>query len=183
MPRAIVLALCIFIQLTLLAAAVAGAGVAAEGTKTTWIGPSRVSGRGIGAIEPLLMGVYDPHDVLRNSDGPRIEHVFVYWQALDEPMLAAKMRLAEMKARTLMVTVEPYTKAVNWRDGGEHLFADIVSGAFDHEIAAVCGALASYPGAYWIRWGHEMEQLSDRYPWARNDAPRYIVGREELPSR
>ena len=123
----------------------------------------------------LSLGIYDPQDRFRNSDQPRVEHVFVYWQAVDEPMLAAKMRLAEMKRRTLMVTVEPYTKAANWRDGGDRLFADTVSGKFDGQIATVCGAVANYQGAYWIRWGHEMEQPTDRYPWARGDTRGYIA--------
>jgi len=175
MPRATILALCLFLQLALPAVSVAGPAAGVDHTETTSIGPNPPSKSLTANVGPLLLGVYDPHDVLRDSDRPRIEHVFVYWQAVDEPMLAAKMRLAEMKARTLMVTVEPYTKAVNWRDGGEHLFADIVSGRFDREIGAVCGKLASYRGAYWIRWGHEMEQPSDRYPWARGDAPGYVA--------
>lgn len=123
----------------------------------------------------LALGAYDPHEMLRNSDRSSIEHVFVYWQALDEAMLAAKMRLAETKGRVLMVTVEPYTKAENWRDGADRLFKDIGSGEFDRQIVAVCAAVAAYPAGLWIRWGHEMEQPSDRYPWARGDAAGYIA--------
>ncbi|GLS39403.1 hypothetical protein GCM10010869_50000 [Mesorhizobium tianshanense] len=51
-------------------------------------------------LRPLSLGVYDPHDQFRNSNRPHIGHVFVYWQAMDKSMLAAKMRLAEMKGRT-----------------------------------------------------------------------------------
>src|SRR5262245_27185487 len=116
MPRANVLALCIFLQLALSAASIAGPTVV-DKAKTTAIGPNP-STNSLAASSGPLLGVYDPHDVLSDSDRPRIEHVYVYWQAVDEPMLAAKMRLAEMKKRTLMVTVEPYTRAVNWRDGG-----------------------------------------------------------------
>jgi beta-mannanase len=89
-------------------------------------------------------------------------------------MLAARMDLARSKGRTLMVTVEPYTKAENWRDDGDRLFSDIRSGGFDRQIEAVCSAVAAYPAASWIRWGHEMEQPSERYPWARGDASGYI---------
>jgi beta-mannanase len=124
--------------------------------------------------KPLEFGVYDPHDRYQHSKGPRIEHVFVYWQAIDRLMLAAKMRLAVRRKRTLMVTVEPYTKAANWRDGGDRLFADITRGKFDGEIVAVCCAISSFPGNYWIRWGHEMEEPTRRYPWARRDASGYI---------
>jgi beta-mannanase len=123
----------------------------------------------------VLLGVYDPHDLFRHSARPRIEHVFVYWQAMDKATLAAKMQLAEMKARALMVTVEPYTKAANWRDRGDHLFADILSGQFDTQIAEVCSAVADFPGDYWVRWGHEMEDPTGRYPWARRDSLGYIA--------
>jgi beta-mannanase len=123
----------------------------------------------------VLLGVYDPQNLFRHSARPRIEHVFVYWQALDKAMLSRKMQFAKSKARTLMVTVEPYTKAANWRDGGDRLFADILGGQFDTQIAAVCSAVAEFPGDYWIRWGHEMEDPTGRYPWARRDSGGYVA--------
>jgi beta-mannanase len=175
MPRANILAFCFFLQLALPAVSTAGPASDIDASERTSIELSSSNGSLTTNFQSLLLGAYDPHDLLRESDRSHIEHVFVYWQAVDEPMLAAKMRLAKMKGRMLMVTVEPYTKAANWRDGGSHLFADIVNGGFDQEIAAVCGAVANHQGAYWIRWGHEMEQPTDRYPWARGDAQGYIA--------
>ncbi|KXF75665.1 hypothetical protein ATN84_16890 [Paramesorhizobium deserti] len=142
--------------------------------KTVSIGPTESTARPH-RNAPLLLGVYDPHDRFQDSNRPRIEHVFIYWQAIDQAMLAKKMRLAREKGRILMVTVEPYTKAANWRDGGDRLFADIEQGAFDPQIAAVCGATGDFPGDLWIRWGHEMEDPTGRYPWARHDARGYIA--------
>jgi len=127
------------------------------------------------ARKPLLLGAYDPHDRFSDTNQPQIEHIFVYWQVVDRAMLARKMRLARDKGRILMVTVEPYTKAANWRDHGDRLFADIEQGAFDPQIAAVCGAADDFPGELWIRWGHEMEDPTGRYPWARRDARGYIA--------
>lgn len=124
--------------------------------------------------KPLQIGVYDPHEQYGLSDGPSIEHVFIYWQSVDAPMLAAKMRLAAERGRTLLVTVEPYTKAENWRDGGNRLFKDILGGKFDDQIRTVCNTISTFPGKYWIRWGHEMEDPSSRYPWARGDPDGYI---------
>jgi hypothetical protein len=123
----------------------------------------------------LQIGVYDPHNKFRASPHPQIEHVFVYWQELDTRMLAEKISLAGETGRTLMVTVEPYTKAANWRDGGERLFADIAAGKFDGEIESSCKAIASFSGEYWIRWGHEMEDATPRYPWARSDPRGYVM--------
>lgn len=168
MSRADGLALCLLVQLLAVLSA-AAADVDATGTNAR--GPNSSSHR----VTPVLLGAYDPHDALRDSDTPRIEHVFVFWQAVDDAMLATKMRLAETKGRTLLVTVEPYTKAANWRDGGDHLFTDIVGGGFDREITTVCDAIARYRGEHWIRWGHEMERSTDRYPWARGDASGYVA--------
>ena len=124
---------------------------------------------------PLPLGVYDPHDRFKSSTYPKIEHVFVYWQAIDKRMLTAKRRLAEKQRRTLMVTVEPYTKAADWRAGGHRLFSDILTGGYDGQIRNVCGAIADFPGQVWLRWGHEMEDPTDRYPWARRDTRGYIA--------
>src|SRR5690606_1891354 len=73
--------------------------------------------------------------------------------------------------------------ASNWRSGGDRLFRDILKGAFDREIAAVCGEVATAGPGTMVRWGHEMEQPQARYPWARKDpegyksAYRYFVER------
>ena len=123
---------------------------------------------------PVAFGVYDPHGQYENSFLPDIEHVFVYWQALDTQMLDEKMRLAEARGRALMVTVEPYTEAANWRDGGDRLLGDVARGEYDDRIAAVCGAVSGFSGDLWLRWGHEMEEPSERYPWAGRAAEAYV---------
>lgn len=144
-------------------------------TNTTSTGSRQGTGNPSSGGEPLSLGVYDPHNRFQSSNGPDIEHVFVYWQALDKGMLSRKMRLARDKGRVLMVTVEPYTRAANWRDGSERLFEDIVAGRFDAEIAASCGVIAEFPGEKWVRWGHEMEDPTGRYPWARSDPRGYVA--------
>jgi beta-mannanase len=141
--------------------------------KTTSIGARTVAPPRGGTS--VAFGVYDPHDRFKQSRHPQIEHVFVYWQALDRKMLAKKIRLARDTGRIMMVTVEPYTKAANWRDGGGRLFGDILNGKFDRQIADVCGILGSVPSQAWIRWGHEMEDPTGRYPWARNDPRGYAA--------
>lgn len=119
------------------------------------------------------IGVYDPHAAFAETGGIDLEHVFVYWQALDRPAFEAGMERARAQGRALMVTVEPYTRAPDWRAGGENLFSDIVRGEFAHEIETICGALGEFPNPVLIRWGHEMENPTGRYPWARHDASGY----------
>ncbi|HEV7317250.1 MAG TPA: glycosyl hydrolase [Ensifer sp.] len=131
----------------------------------------------------VAIGVYDPHDAVADSDALALEHVFVYWQKPDRALIKRKMAIAARQGRTLMLSVEPYTHAADWRSGGERLFADIGKGRFDREIRDVCTRAAGFGGPVYVRWGHEMEQPSKRYPWARRDsegykqAYRYFVGK------
>ncbi|MBA5760046.1 mannan endo-1,4-beta-mannosidase, partial [Escherichia coli] len=52
--------------------------------------------------------------------------------------------------------------------------ADIAHGRYDARIAATCSALAALEGPVFVRWGHEMEADTGRYPWATGDASAYI---------
>lgn len=121
----------------------------------------------------VALGIYDPHSEFSSESAVDIEHIFVYWQALDMRELKDRMAYARERGRDMIVTVEPYTKAANWRDGGERLFSDITAGKFDEEINTLCGALNEFDGRLFIRWGHEMEDPTGRYPWARDDSDGY----------
>lgn len=121
----------------------------------------------------VAIGVYDPHDAVTGSAALTIEHVFIYWQALDKAMLKRKIAIAEGQGRALMISVEPYTHASNWRAGGERLFADIGRGRFDREIGDICRRAGAGAAPGYMRWGHEMEDPDGRYPWARRDMDGY----------
>lgn len=121
----------------------------------------------------VRLGVYDPHGEFSAERSVAVEHIFVYWQALDLEPFRRTLRYAEERGRTLMITIEPYTRAENWRDGGDRLFADILAGDFDPEIETICRELAGYRGDVLVRWGHEMEDPDGRYPWARSDSDGY----------
>lgn len=118
-------------------------------------------------------GIYDPKSSFASADDIDIEHMYVFWQALDYKKFRKRLAYAERRNRSMMVTVEPYTRAVNWRDGGDHLFRDIVAGKFRKEIKTICSELGKFKGDILVRWGHEMEDPNGRYPWARTDAEGY----------
>jgi len=135
-----------------------------------------VAGNGSATASPLdhvAFGVYDPHGRFGGSREPAIEHIFVFWQALDQRDFRRRLDQARARGRIMMVTVEPYTRAANWRDGGERLFQDILRGRFQQEITTICGMLGDFGGRVLVRWGHEMENPTGRYPWARQDARGY----------
>jgi endoglucanase len=123
--------------------------------------------------EDVALGVYDPHSSFARSSDMQLDHIFIYWQALDLPTFRASLRDAGRRGRAMMVTVEPYTRAINWRDGGERLFSDILGGSFSREIATICQELGAFEGQVLVRWGHEMEKPTGRYPWARDDNRGY----------
>ena len=124
-------------------------------------------------LDHVAFGVYDPNGGFARDDQPAIEHIFVFWQALDLRDFRRRLDQARARGRIMMVTVEPFTRAPNWRDGGDRLFQDILRGGFRQEISTICGAIGDFGGRVLVRWGHEMENPTGRYPWARHDARGY----------
>jgi endoglucanase len=150
----------LFLRAALLAAllAVASPGYSQERSGASAFGHANVA-----------LGVYDPHSKFVSTGEVRFEHIFIYWQALDLSAFRASLHDAHRRGRAMMVTVEPYTRALNWRDGGERLFSDILYGSFSREIATICREMGDFEDQILVRWGHEMENPTGRYPWARDD--------------
>lgn len=121
----------------------------------------------------VTIGVYDPSGSFAGASGVGIEHVYIYWQQIDRRMLRSKIAYAHARGRKMLITVEPYTHASDWRSGGNRLFGEITKGRYDREIASVCDEIAKAGTGTIVRWGHEMEQPQARYPWARKDAEGY----------
>ena len=119
------------------------------------------------------LGAYDPHGLLRNERDVSIEHVFLYWQAFrpDEFQLVAAD--ATDRGRQLMVTLEPWTRAANWTDGRETHLDNILGGGFDGEINAICGQIGAVKRPVMLSWGHEMDEMEGRFPWANHDPEKY----------
>jgi beta-mannanase len=134
--------------------------------------------------QQFIFGAYDPGGLLEQTNGISIDHVFVHWQAFDKVVFQHQLDKATADGRILMVTVEPFTHAANWRDGADHLFPDITSGAYDSEISKVCDSIGRENREVWVRWGHEMDDdQGGRYPWARQDPGRYVVAYRYFVSR
>jgi endoglucanase len=138
-------------------------------------GSSQVGTRTDKAVQGMpRLGIYDPHHQFASSASFQMEHVFIPWQAFDVASLRNTIASAAEAKRDLMVTVEPYTLAVDWRAGSQRLFKDIVAGQFDEQIDRICRELSAAQNEVYVRWGHEMEDPSRRYPWARKDAAGYV---------
>jgi beta-mannanase len=119
----------------------------------------------------LQFGVYDPEQQFANSDRIGIEHIFIAWLPRDIARLRSASEYAASKNRWLMVTVEPWPAHGRTR---ETLFSDITDGTYDADIENVASTLSGLGRPVFIRWGHEMEDVTGRYPWASQDAAGYI---------
>lgn len=125
------------------------------------------------AEEPssLKYGVYDPEGRFGRSSGIGLEHIFVPWEPTDVAGLRRASDYAARRNRSLMVTIEPWPAQGRNR---QTLFTDITRGTYDADIDAMASALSALDRPLFVRWGHEMEDPTGRYPWASSDAKGYV---------
>lgn len=119
----------------------------------------------------LSVGAYDPKRQFASSPALAVEHVFVSWvDPYTAPLLEDAVSYAKARGRWMMVTVEP------WPRPGESratLLQDVVAGRYDGEIDRFCGQVSRAGLGVFVRWGHEMELESGRYPWQVSDGALY----------
>lgn len=131
------------------------------------------SASGSTMAKPVDLGIYDPPGRFAGSGGFTIEHFFLDWTSYDSEKLKQSMAKAVSNGRWPLLTVEPWPYE---RTPGQTaaLFADIVSGKYDEAIKRLCTDINSVGAPLFIRWGHEMENINHRYPWAQNDIVGYV---------
>jgi endoglucanase len=125
--------------------------------------------------QSFQLGIYDPEKIFSSAPDLSLEHIFVHWQKFSRVEYRALVQYAAVRNRQLMVTVEPWTRAQNWTDGGEKILGDVVNQSFDAEIEVICKEIGATPGSVLVRWGHEMDDDSGRYPWANKQPGAYIA--------
>lgn len=120
----------------------------------------------------LALGVYDPDQGFARSDRLAIDHIFVSWtNPGSNEHIRQSFANAQARNRWLMVTVEPWPA----QDAGPAgLLADIVGRRYDAAIRSICKTMAEPGVPVFVRWGHEMEVRSGRYPWAGGDPSSYV---------
>jgi cellulose synthase (UDP-forming) len=124
-------------------------------------------------------GVYDPVFVadaepsFAEKEGVAIEHIFVSWLAADTSAIAEAQAYASARDRWLMITVEPFMDART--PGHAEFLSAIVGGAYDADMVRVCRAIGDLGAPVFIRWGHEMEAPSERYPWAGREPDAFTA--------
>jgi endoglucanase len=121
----------------------------------------------------VKLGVYDPHGAFADSKTFGIEHFFLDWASYDSEELKTSITAIVSRGRQPLLTVEPWPHKRN-PEQSRTLFSDIVAGRYDKTITRLCSDINSVGAPVFIRWGHEMENITGRYPWARSDAVGYV---------
>jgi beta-mannanase len=122
---------------------------------------------------PIKLGMYDPNLVYDTFEHLAVDHYFV---SLTETENLSTVRLNKLeesnqKNRWPLVTVEP------WKKQGldsNLVLEDIISGKYDTDIKNTCEVFQDYNKPLFIRFGHEMERVTGRYPWAVQNSTHYI---------
>jgi len=124
------------------------------------------------ASPAINLGAYDPAGLFQHEPTVTIEHVFVSWANYHSGDLLRQLHAIRNKGRRPLVSVEP------WSDNAitslnSSLLADVVKGKYDRTIRALASDITEFHEPTYVRWGHEMENVTGRYPWAVHDAELY----------
>lgn len=138
----------------------------------------------------LTAGAYDPHGDYANDPNSKIEHLFLPWEDVDLGSLAMADVYALERGRSLLITVEPWSWARDWRVAPDDLLRGILAGRYDSNMTAVCSAAAKLKSPVTIRWAQEMDDKTGQFTWSYWKPEDYIkayrhvvdVCRKDLPS-
>lgn len=163
---------------------------------------SRVSGAGVDGRNPfhdkrpviaadaVTPGAYDPHGDYTNDANSKIEHLFLPWEGVDLATLSLADDYALERGRSLLITVEPWSWARDWRVSPEDLLRGILNGQYDANMSAVCSVASTLQSPVTIRWAQEMDDKEGQFTWAFWNPQDYVnayrhvidVCRKELPN-
>ena len=117
----------------------------------------------------INFGVYDPEGSFAGQTSMAVDHYFIDWIKYDQTEMVKNLQASIAKNRWPLITIE------SWAEEGKKdtLLADIANGEYDGQIEKICGDIGSINNPVFIRWGHEMEIVSGRYPWAVSDGQIY----------
>ena len=124
------------------------------------------------ASPAINLGAYDPSGLLQHEPAVKIEHVFVGWANYRSGDLLRQLHAIRDKGRRPLVSIEPWADAAI-TPLNSSLLADVVTGKYDRTIRALASDIAEFRDPVYVRWGHEMENVTGRYPWAVRNAELY----------
>lgn len=135
-------------------------------------------------------GAYDPYGDFSDDRRLVTEHLFLPWEDVELGGLPAADTYALARNRKILVTIEPWSWAIDWNVRSNQLRDLILSGQRDNNMRAILKVLQGFKSPVTIRWAQEMENPFNRFTWAGWAPEDYIEGyrrmagivREMLPS-
>lgn len=128
----------------------------------------------------IRFGAYDPNGDFSEPSSSEIEHLFLPWDDVDLSTLAVADAYAKERARTLLITVEPWSWSRDWRLSSQDLLSSILSGERDHNMAAVCSTAATLKSPVIMRWGQEMDEPENRFSWSHWRGTDFIAAYQRM---
>lgn len=120
----------------------------------------------------ISIGAYDPWELFHGNQ-LAIEHVFISWNSYAKGNVTHNLKGIEGRGRKALLTIEPFLDPSI--SSSTDVLSDVADGVYDSRINEICSEIAFFEAPVFVRWGHEMETVSNRsrYPWAVEDALKY----------
>jgi endoglucanase len=114
----------------------------------------------------MYYGIVDPENKFNSSKLITIEHKFISWDADKNYDFTNALDEAINANRVPMITIEPWGLI---KDKPYDL-KDLQGEVYKNTIKTICQSVEARKKKVILRWGHEMEQVGGRYPWANGDS-------------
>ena len=117
-------------------------------------------------------GVYDPEVRCPQENKLTFEHLFVSWASYTSGELLRQLQVIQSNGRRPFVTIEPWPdRTITFLPSA--LLGDVAAGKYDQRIQALAVEISAFRAPVPLSWGHEMENVTGRYPWASHNAALY----------
>jgi beta-mannanase len=113
----------------------------------------------------VYQGVVDSEGFYDNIGAISLENKFMAW-GKDAKSFGQLIDGVIEKKRLPVITIEPWGLV----DGEDYNFQNLQGQVYKTAIQDICKTVQQRGKKVILRWGHEMEQVGSRYPWASNDA-------------
>ena len=116
----------------------------------------------------LIFGFYNT--AIKMPEFPLASQELHYFSWDEDPQIINRILQSSISENLRpIVTLEP------WPQNRDRQFLDSINqGKYDDTINQVCTSLSALEHEIIIRWGHEMDLLNSRYPWAGKEANLFI---------
>ncbi len=122
--------------------------------------------------EKLILGLYDPAELLVDNPALNVEHLFVDFERISDGRFRESFSKVSGRNHDVIVTMEPMFPSAENPD--RKVLDKIVAGQYDSLFSDLFNILKTSNQKIYLRFAHEMEIPILRYPWQSQDPVLYI---------